>query len=388
MNDWQVLGIDPTDDRVELKRAYNRRLREHPPEKDPTGFMRLRAAYERLLESIESRRSMEEDSVEDNMCRDGSDAPEEDPSLPEGPPPEKPPPAKWHWSQRSWLDPEPSRGLGTSHWHRPPLPVTLGAQEDQAPRKTWTFAPGSAKSVTFSGDHEVHALWLAFRELWGVHRADPDDVGWIDLIDLLEMDRTFRRLFSKRLAAFFEECFSDGNWRDVSPVLLWRLAVALGWDADPSPTEAIVGRPIGETLVSWRYSAAVDSLARRFRILWKQWGGKHARQWDDFFALAGSDPRLRREFEPVGQELLRELAPAPVIGDTSTWVKTKLDDIAYLNTLKPPTPPPAPRPSHLGPIPVEQLQPQDRSLLWAIGGGVLVFVAFLGYQIAMRVLGR
>jgi hypothetical protein len=48
----RLLGLDdddePTRDRV--RRAYMRKLREHPPERDPEGFQRLRQAYELLDE--------------------------------------------------------------------------------------------------------------------------------------------------------------------------------------------------------------------------------------------------------------------------------------------------------------------------------------------------
>jgi hypothetical protein len=49
MNDWEILGIAPTQDPREIKRAYSRALRIYHPEKDPEGFQRLRAAYERLI---------------------------------------------------------------------------------------------------------------------------------------------------------------------------------------------------------------------------------------------------------------------------------------------------------------------------------------------------
>ena len=46
----QQLGLvaDAAPTRLELKRAYLRRLREHPPERDPDGFRALREAYELL----------------------------------------------------------------------------------------------------------------------------------------------------------------------------------------------------------------------------------------------------------------------------------------------------------------------------------------------------
>lgn len=47
-----VLGLsnrDAAPSLLDLKRAYFARLREHPPHSDPTGFQRLREAYDRLL---------------------------------------------------------------------------------------------------------------------------------------------------------------------------------------------------------------------------------------------------------------------------------------------------------------------------------------------------
>lgn len=45
---FAVLGVAPTLDPAEIKRAYFRALAEHPPHKDPQGFRRLRDAYEAL----------------------------------------------------------------------------------------------------------------------------------------------------------------------------------------------------------------------------------------------------------------------------------------------------------------------------------------------------
>lgn len=48
--DWEILGIDPTDDPAQIRRAYSRALRIHRPDTDPKGFQRLREAYERCSE--------------------------------------------------------------------------------------------------------------------------------------------------------------------------------------------------------------------------------------------------------------------------------------------------------------------------------------------------
>ena len=50
---WQQLGIEPTEDLREIKRAYARRLKQCQPEDDPDGFQRLRAAYETVLRELE-----------------------------------------------------------------------------------------------------------------------------------------------------------------------------------------------------------------------------------------------------------------------------------------------------------------------------------------------
>ena len=49
MNVWQELGIAPTAEMREIRRAYAQRLRHTHPEDDPEGFQRLRAAYESAL---------------------------------------------------------------------------------------------------------------------------------------------------------------------------------------------------------------------------------------------------------------------------------------------------------------------------------------------------
>ncbi len=50
--DWNTLGLEPTGDLDAIKRAYRARLRETPPERDPEGFQRLRAAYEAIMAAI------------------------------------------------------------------------------------------------------------------------------------------------------------------------------------------------------------------------------------------------------------------------------------------------------------------------------------------------
>ncbi len=46
---WDVLGIEPTDDKKTIKRAYATLLRQHRPDEDPEGFERINAAYQAAL---------------------------------------------------------------------------------------------------------------------------------------------------------------------------------------------------------------------------------------------------------------------------------------------------------------------------------------------------
>lgn len=49
MTDWEILNIEPTEDKDQIKAAYYRALPHYHPEEDPEGFARLRESYERLM---------------------------------------------------------------------------------------------------------------------------------------------------------------------------------------------------------------------------------------------------------------------------------------------------------------------------------------------------
>ena len=51
VNPYKTLGVNRTATESEIKRAYFGLVREHPPERDPEGFKRIRAAYEKLRAS-------------------------------------------------------------------------------------------------------------------------------------------------------------------------------------------------------------------------------------------------------------------------------------------------------------------------------------------------
>lgn len=62
MSVWEILGIDPTDNKDDIQRAYYGKLPEYHPEEDPEGFQRLRSAYEEALQNI-GNKDIEDDDI-------------------------------------------------------------------------------------------------------------------------------------------------------------------------------------------------------------------------------------------------------------------------------------------------------------------------------------
>lgn len=52
-SDWELLGIEPTVDIRQIKKAYARKLKLYSPEDDPVQFQILRQVYERALQYVE-----------------------------------------------------------------------------------------------------------------------------------------------------------------------------------------------------------------------------------------------------------------------------------------------------------------------------------------------
>ncbi len=51
-NPYEVMGLPPTASEDDIRRAYFRLVREHPPEQDPEQFKRIRAAYDVLRDPV------------------------------------------------------------------------------------------------------------------------------------------------------------------------------------------------------------------------------------------------------------------------------------------------------------------------------------------------
>ena len=61
---WQVLGLEATDDRRAVKRAYSRKLKVTRPDDDPVAFQQLHAAYQAALDQVEYGLTEAEPSAE------------------------------------------------------------------------------------------------------------------------------------------------------------------------------------------------------------------------------------------------------------------------------------------------------------------------------------
>ena len=66
---YAVLGVSPEATQAEIKRAYSRKVREHPPETDPDGFQRISQAYE-VLRDAKRRAEYDARSKYDDVVRE------------------------------------------------------------------------------------------------------------------------------------------------------------------------------------------------------------------------------------------------------------------------------------------------------------------------------
>ncbi len=52
MSPYEILGIDSSATKVEIKKAFAKLVKENPPEKDPVKYQKIRTAYEKALENL------------------------------------------------------------------------------------------------------------------------------------------------------------------------------------------------------------------------------------------------------------------------------------------------------------------------------------------------
>lgn len=65
MSIWKKLGIDPTGDLGEVKRAYSRQLKLNKPDKNPKGYQELREAFEFAKKYVKNNHNIIEDDIDD-----------------------------------------------------------------------------------------------------------------------------------------------------------------------------------------------------------------------------------------------------------------------------------------------------------------------------------
>lgn len=68
---WSLLGIQPTEDAMLIKRAYMARLKFHHPEEDPEGFQKLRVAYDAALKEAKNKQREAHAHTADNADHTG-----------------------------------------------------------------------------------------------------------------------------------------------------------------------------------------------------------------------------------------------------------------------------------------------------------------------------
>ena len=67
MNCWEVLGIEPTQNKKEIKKAYAKLLKQYHPEENPKEFKQIQEAYQQCLhpeQDIESVSYKQEERTE------------------------------------------------------------------------------------------------------------------------------------------------------------------------------------------------------------------------------------------------------------------------------------------------------------------------------------
>lgn len=65
MSCWEILGIEPTDDKKQIKIAFAKKVKENPPDKDARIYQQIREAYNNAL--AESVYIGEEESNDDEV---------------------------------------------------------------------------------------------------------------------------------------------------------------------------------------------------------------------------------------------------------------------------------------------------------------------------------
>ena len=74
MNCWKILGIEPTDDKGKIKRAFAKKVKENPPDADSKIYQCIREAYNQAMSGNYFYASRDDD--EDDGAFDEDDEPD------------------------------------------------------------------------------------------------------------------------------------------------------------------------------------------------------------------------------------------------------------------------------------------------------------------------
>ena len=57
MDPYKILGIDPSAQKIDIKKAFAKLLKENPPEKDAEKYQQIREAYEQAIKNLSHQNS-------------------------------------------------------------------------------------------------------------------------------------------------------------------------------------------------------------------------------------------------------------------------------------------------------------------------------------------
>lgn len=73
LNPWEILGIEPTSDKILIKMAFAKLVKENPPEKDAGKYQQIREAYQ---QAVKEAKNLNQETVVQEIVQ-------EEPSFPE-----------------------------------------------------------------------------------------------------------------------------------------------------------------------------------------------------------------------------------------------------------------------------------------------------------------